>query len=131
MFVPGSKLADNSPSRLAVPPRRPVPPRRIGFRAAPHLLQVRLFKSAADAFWGPTKNVLSGLHGRTWLAPLVKLCPLLVFCTPVVAIVVGAWENHPAVLLAGFAAYVAPYATLWPSRRLFRFHLLKALFFPW
>jgi len=32
-------------------------------------IQVRLFKSAADAFWEPTKNVLAGLHGRTWLAP--------------------------------------------------------------
>jgi hypothetical protein len=60
-----------------------------------------------DAFWGPTKNVLSGLHGCTWLAPLVMLWPLLVFRTPVVAIVVGAWESYPAVLLAGFAVYVA------------------------
>ncbi len=96
---------------------------RTGFRAAPHLLQVRLFKSAADAFWGPTKNVLSGLHGRTWLAPLVLLWPLVVFWTPVVAIVVGAWESNAAVLLAGCAAYVALYASLWPSRSL-------ALFFP-
>jgi len=70
-------------------------------------IQVRLFKSAADAFWEPTKNVLAGLHGRTWLAPLVMLWPLLVLWTPVVAIVVGAWESHPAVLLAGCAAYVA------------------------
>jgi glycosyltransferase involved in cell wall biosynthesis len=103
---------------------------RLGVRAAPHLLQVRLFKSAADAFWGPTKNVLSGLHGRTWLAPLVLLWPLVVFWTPVVAIVVGAWESHAAVLLAGCAAYGALYASLWPSRSLFRFHPLKALFFP-
>jgi len=102
----------------------------IGFRAAPHLLQVRLFKSGADAFWGPTKNVLSGLHGRTWLAPLLLLWPLVVFWTPVVSIVAGAWESHPAVLLAGFAAYAAEYATLWPSRSLFRFHPVKALFFP-
>jgi len=57
------------------------------------------------------------------------LWTLLVFWTPVVAIVVGAWESHAAVLLAGFAAYVALYATLWPSRSLFRFHPLKALFF--
>jgi glycosyltransferase involved in cell wall biosynthesis len=103
---------------------------RIGLQAATHLLQVRLFKSAADAFWGPTKNVLSGLHGHIWLAPFVLLWPLVVFWTPVVAIVVGAWESHAAVLLAGCAAYVALYASLWPSRSLFRFHPLKALFFP-
>jgi hypothetical protein len=58
------------------------------------------------------------------------LWPLLVFWTPVVAIGVGAWESHPAVLLAGFAAYLALYVTLWPSPSLFRFHALKALFFP-
>jgi len=103
---------------------------QIGLRAAPHLLQVRLFKSGADAFWGPTKNVLSGLEGRIWLAPLRMLWPLVVFWTPLVAIVVGAWESNPAVLLAGFAAYGVEYATLWPSRSLFRFHAVKALFFP-
>jgi len=54
----------------------------------------------------------------------------VVFWTPVVSIVAGAWESHPAVLLAGFAAYAAEYATLWPSRSLFRFHPVKALFFP-
>ena len=103
---------------------------RLGLRSAPHLLQVRLFKSAADAFWGPTKNVLSRLHGRIWLAPFLLLWPLVVFWTPVVAIVVGAWKGHAAVFLAGCAAYVALYASLWPSRSLFRFHPLKALFFP-
>jgi hypothetical protein len=41
------------------------------------------------------------------------------FLDAVVAIVVGAWESHPAVLLADVAAYVALYATLWPSRSLF------------
>src|SRR5438876_66239 len=80
----------------------------IGLRAVPHVL-VRLFKSAAGAFWGPAKNVLAGLHGRTWLAPLVLLWPLLVFWTPVVAIVVGAWESPPAVRVAGFAA-MSPFA---------------------
>jgi hypothetical protein len=34
------------------------------------------------------------------------------FWTPVVAIVASAWESHRVVLLAGFAAYVALYATL-------------------
>jgi len=86
----------------------------------PHLLQVRLFKSAADALPG-TDPERPRRHGRTWVAPLVMLWPLVVFWTPVVSIVVGAWESHPAVLLAGFAAYVALYATLWPSRSLFRF----------
>jgi len=43
------------------------------------------------------------------------LWPLVVFWTPVVAIVAGAWESHPAVLLARFAARGALYATLWPA----------------
>ena len=102
----------------------------VGFRAAPQLLQVRLFKSGADAFWGPTKNVLSKLHGRIWLAPIVMLWPLVVLWTPVGSIVDRAWESHPTVLFAGVAAYVALYASLWPSRSLFRFHPVKALLFP-
>jgi chlorobactene glucosyltransferase len=102
----------------------------VGVRAGPHLLQVRLFKSAADAFWGPTKNILSRLHGRIWLAPPLLFWPLAVFWTPMAAIVAGACEGHATVFLAGCAAYGALYVSLWPSRSLFRFHPLKALFFP-
>jgi chlorobactene glucosyltransferase len=103
---------------------------RVGFRAAPELLQVRLFKSGSDAFWGPTKNVLSVLRGRLWLAPAVLLGTLVVFWTSLVGVAVGAWQGKPALLLAGGVAYAVQYASLWPSRWLFRFHPAGALLFP-
>jgi chlorobactene glucosyltransferase len=103
---------------------------RVGFRAAPQLLQVRLFKSGSDAFWGPTKNVLSVLRGKLWLAPAILLGTLVVFWTSLVAVAVGAWQGKPALLLAGIGAYAVQYASLWPSRWLFRFHPVGALLFP-
>ncbi len=103
---------------------------RVGVRAAPGLLQVRLFKSGSDAFWGPTKNVLSALHGKLWLAPAMLLGTLVVFWTSLVCVAVGAWQGKPALLLAGTIAYAVQYASLWPSRWLFRFHPAGALLFP-
>jgi chlorobactene glucosyltransferase len=103
---------------------------RVGFRAAPELLQVRLFKSGTDAFWGPTKNVLSGLRGKLWLAPAVLLGTMVVFWTSPVCVAVGAWQGKPALLLAGIVAYAVQYASLWPSRWLFRFHPARTLLFP-
>ena len=44
---------------------------RVGLRAAPDLLSVRLYKGNRHAFWGMTKNILEGLNGRLWLAPAV------------------------------------------------------------
>jgi hypothetical protein len=103
---------------------------RVGVRAAPELLQVRLFKSGADAFWGPTKNVLSALRGKLWLAPAVMLATMVIFWTSLVCITLGAWQGKPALLLAGIVAYAVQYASLWPSRWLFRFHPARALLFP-
>jgi chlorobactene glucosyltransferase len=102
----------------------------VGFRAAPELLQVRLFKGGSDAFWGPTKNVLSALRGKLWLAPALLLGTLVVFWTAPVCALAGAWQGKPALLLAGGVAYAVQYASLWPSRRLFRFHPAGALLFP-
>jgi hypothetical protein len=103
---------------------------RVGFRAAPELLQVRLFKSGADAFWGPTKNVLSRLRGKLWLAPALMLGTLVVFWMSLVGVAVGAWQGKPALLLAGIVAYAVQYASLWPSRWLFRFHTVRTLLYP-
>jgi hypothetical protein len=103
---------------------------RVGFRAAPELLTARLFKSNSDAFWGPTKNVLSRLRGRYWLAPAFLLGIMALFWTSLVAITLGVWQGHPTLLLAGIVAYIAQYASLWPSRWLFHFHPAKALLFP-
>jgi hypothetical protein len=103
---------------------------RVGFRAAPDLLSVRLYKSNRHAFWGMTKNVLEGLNGRLWLAPAVMLLPAFVFGTPVVCAVAGIWEGDPVLATVGAITYVMQYANIWMGRRLWRFHPRKALFFP-
>jgi chlorobactene glucosyltransferase len=103
---------------------------RVGFRAAPSLLQVRLFKGNRHAFWGTTKNILAVLHGRLWLAPLVMLLPLLVFWAPPAAAVIGALAAEPLLVFAGLATYAFQYVTLLPARRVFVFHRGRVLFFP-
>jgi chlorobactene glucosyltransferase len=103
---------------------------RVGFHAAPDLLQVRLFKGNRDAFWGTTKNILAGLRGRLWLAPAVLLLPVLVFWSPIAAALVGAAAGEPLLFLAGLATYAVQYAILLHGRELFAFHRGKASFFP-
>ena len=72
--------------------------RRVGFRPAPDLLSVRLYKSNRHAFWGMTKNILEGLGGRFWLAPAVILLPVFVFWTPLYCAVAGAIEGNPLLI---------------------------------
>ncbi len=102
----------------------------VGFYAAPDLLEVRLYKNNHHAFWGMTKNVLMGLNGRLWLAPLVVLLPLLVFGVPLYCVVSGIARGDLLLARAGAGTYALQYATFWMGRRLFRFHPAKALLFP-
>jgi Glycosyl transferase family 2 len=103
---------------------------RVGFHAAPQLMQVRLFKGNHHAFWGMTKNILFGLRGRYWLAPAVMLLPVLVFWTPFVCLASGILEQNLLLVLTGVATYALQYATLWTGRKIFSFDPGKALFFP-
>jgi glycosyltransferase involved in cell wall biosynthesis len=103
---------------------------RVGFRLAPQLMNVRLYKGNRHAFWGMTKNILEGLAGRLWLAPAVMFLPFFVFWTPVYCAVAGAWEGERWLCAAGLATYGLGYALLWAGRPLFRFDPVKALFFP-
>jgi GT2 family glycosyltransferase len=103
---------------------------KVRFFAAPHLLHVRLYKGNSHAFWGMTKNILEGLHGRFWIAPAVMLLPVFVFWVPIACIASGASALDARLALIGTAAYGAQYASLWVGRALFRFHSVKALFFP-
>jgi glycosyltransferase involved in cell wall biosynthesis len=103
---------------------------RVGFHAAPRLIQVRLHKGNLHAFWGMTKNILEGLRGRFWLAPAVMLLPVLVFGMPLVCIGSGVLERNLVLVLTGLATYALQYATLWTGRKIFSFHPGKALFFP-
>lgn len=103
---------------------------QVGFRAAPDLLQVRMFKGNCDAFWGTTKNILAGLRGQVWLAPLVMLLPVLVFGSPIISFLVGMAAGEPLLVLAGLTTYAVQYGILLLGRELFAFHRGKALFFP-
>ncbi|MFO0938289.1 MAG: glycosyltransferase family 2 protein [Gemmataceae bacterium] len=103
---------------------------RVGFHAAPDLLNVRLFKGNRDAFWGTTKNILAGLRGRLWLTPLVMLLPFLVFWSPFFAVVIGVISGSLVLILAGLVTYAIQYCSLLIGRELFSFHRGKALFFP-
>jgi chlorobactene glucosyltransferase len=103
---------------------------RIGFRLAPHLLQVRLFKDNRHAFWGMTKNILEGLHGRLWMAPLAMILPAFVFVTPWVCAIVALNQARTGLLLLAMGVYGAQYAMIWASSRIFRFRPFKALLFP-
>jgi chlorobactene glucosyltransferase len=103
---------------------------RVGFRLAPELSQVRLYKGNRHAFWGMTKNILEGLRGRYWMAPLAILLPAFVFWTPIASAVVGICTRRPGLLLLATGTYSVQYATFWLGRRLFRFRPWKALAFP-
>ena len=103
---------------------------RVGFRVAPDLMSVRLFKSNHDAFWGSTKNILAGLHGHYWLGPVAMLLPFLVFWSPLVALTLGIIWRSPLLMSIGAAVYLLEYAGLYLGRGLFAFHPFRALCFP-
>ena len=73
---------------------------RVGLRAAPELLHVRLYKGNRHAFWAMTKNILVGIHGRYWLAPAVIALPIFVLWTPLYCAFAGAAEGNVALTLA-------------------------------
>jgi glycosyltransferase involved in cell wall biosynthesis len=103
---------------------------RVGFRFAPDLLHVRIYKSNRHAFWGMTKNVLIAIEGRLWLAPFVMILPMFAFWTPLYCAIAGFIESDVSLTVVGAAGYIIPYASMWSGRRLFPFHPLKALLYP-
>jgi Glycosyl transferase family 2 len=103
---------------------------KVGLRAAPEFLSVRLFKGNRHAFWGMTKNILVGLSGRLWMAPAVILLPALVFWTPVYCVVHGVFVGDYGLVAVAAATYALGYATIWSGRRLFQFNPAKALLYP-
>ena len=104
--------------------------RRVALGIAPAFLRVRLFKSNRHAFWGTTKNVLAGVSGRLWLAPVVILLPPFGFWTPIYCAIAGVFEANGLLVAAGFGVYVLEYGMILMGRTLFRFHAGKALLFP-
>jgi glycosyltransferase involved in cell wall biosynthesis len=103
---------------------------RVGFRAAPQLSQVRLFKGNRHAFWGLTKNILAGFGNRIWVTPIAMFLPVLVFWVPILSALVGLAERDVLLTTLGALTYGIQYAIIWLGRSLFRFHAGKALGFP-
>ena len=101
----------------------------VRFMLAPRLLQVRLFKSNRGAFWGLTKNVLGSVNSK-WMAVPAMLLPIIFYWVPLLSILVGAWQNRPALILAGIAANVAHIWATWLSMRICEIRWKKAIFYP-
>jgi glycosyltransferase involved in cell wall biosynthesis len=100
------------------------------FHGAPDWLSVRLYKGNHHAFWGMTKNILIGLEGRFWMAPLIFALPIFVYWTPIYCFVAAVVERNAVLALTAAAAYGILYLELWIGRSLLRLHRGKALLFP-
>jgi glycosyltransferase involved in cell wall biosynthesis len=103
---------------------------RIGYRLAPECLQVRLFKSNQEAFWGTTKNILTAAEGHVWLAFPLILVAIFQYWTPLLAMILGVLTSNSLLLLAGLITYGIQYAGFFTATRIFRFHPIKLLLFP-
>jgi len=102
----------------------------VGYWLAPECSRVRLFKTARDAFWGTTKNILGAVDGHATLALPLILVAVIQYWTPVLAFGVGCLEDRPLLIAAGLTAYFSQYLSLFSIRRLFSLHPLKLLIFP-
>jgi FtsH-binding integral membrane protein len=91
---------------------------------------VQLFKNNRDAFWGNTKNILTAVEDRVWLALPLMLLAILQYWTPVLALVTGAFVPSPLLIVIGFLTYGIQYVSFFTVRRILRFHPYKLLLFP-
>jgi len=103
---------------------------RVGYRLAPECVKVQLFKNNRDAFWGNTKNILTAVEDRVWLALPLMLLAILQYWAPVLALVLGIVAFSPWLIIVGFCTYAIQYICFFTVRRILRFHPLKLLFFP-
>jgi chlorobactene glucosyltransferase len=103
---------------------------RVGYRLAPECVKVQLFKNNRDAFWGNTKNILTAVEDRIWLALPLMLLAILQYWTPVLALVIGAFTASPVLIVIGLLTYGIQYVSFFTVRRILRFHPYKLLLFP-
>jgi hypothetical protein len=103
---------------------------RVGYRLAPECLQVRLFKSNRDAFWGTTKNILLAVEGRLWLAIPLIILGIVQNWMPLLSFAIGVVFGNGFLLLAGIVTYGIQYLSFFSVRRLVRFRPCRLLFFP-
>lgn len=103
---------------------------RVGYRLAPDCLQVRLFKSNRDAFWGTTKNILVAVEGHMWLAIPLIILAILQNWAPLFALAVGVLKANGPLIVLGAGSYGIQYFSFFTVRRLMRFRVLKVPFYP-
>jgi hypothetical protein len=102
---------------------------RSDLRLAPNLIQVRLFKDNAHAFWGITKNILAGVD-VVWMAVPAILLPFVVFWCPLVGLIVGGATGHAALTIFAIAAIIVQLVMYLVVRQWCRYHWYKAIFYP-
>jgi chlorobactene glucosyltransferase len=99
------------------------------FLFAPELLDVRIFKGNADAFWGLTKNIFGAVDHIVMAIPAMFL-PIIVYWVPLASVLVGICKHDPALVLAGGSAYAIQAILLLTVRSKCTFRWAKAVFFP-
>ncbi|MCX6557740.1 MAG: glycosyltransferase family 2 protein [Candidatus Aminicenantes bacterium] len=101
-----------------------------GYRFAPELMSMQLYKRNREAFISSSKNILIVIEESIWLAPAVPLFTFMLSWSPWIMFILGCWRGDASLALAGLACYGAAYASLFVSRRIFAFRPLPALVFP-
>lgn len=103
---------------------------RVAYFFAPELLFVNLFKTNSDAFFNTVKNVLLIVEGKNWLAIPVLLMTVILFWSPVAAILYGLFVGNFVLFFTGFLTYIVQYLSLISTRSLFHFRSGLVFFFP-
>ena len=103
---------------------------KVGIRSAIDRLHVELFKTNRDAVLAPTKNILMSGMGRPWLAAPAALLALVLYWSPVAAVILGLVQDNSTLWQTGTTAYLIQYFSFYLARSTFRFHPLKVLAYP-
>jgi len=103
---------------------------RAGYRLAPQLMTLELFKSNREAFSGTTKNILLVIEESIWLAPVLPFFTFMLFGYPLFLVGLGLGRHDLLLAAVGMGVYLVQYASLFITRGQFSFHPLPALMFP-
>ena len=103
---------------------------RMGLRAAPDLMRVRLFKGNRHAFAGVTKHVLGIVQPHHWLAPLLAVIPLIIYGTLLLGLVTGILQGNLLLASGALLTLALHYSGMLLMRPRNQFHAVTALAFP-
>jgi chlorobactene glucosyltransferase len=104
--------------------------RPVGYHLAPELMHVRMFKSNAHAFWGPTKNAIALTFSHPWMALPAMGLPVLFFWVPIAAVIAGIWTIDARLLAVGIVQPLTGFYGLARIRPYCKVRWRKAIFFP-